>query len=166
VTPSPASPPTRRRRPWALLGAVLAGAIVAAVAAAQDGAAGAGSAALGLALVVVFLGSGALPLLLVRGLEGQGAGLGLGVLLLNYSLRIALAVAVLTVAGRSDAVEPRWTALAVIAGALSWAAGQTLAVVASGRQESRPGPAPAGAGSEPSHARHDQPGHGPGALGL
>jgi hypothetical protein len=90
------------------------------------------------------------PLFLVRGQESSRA-LGAGVLLLNYSFRLAVAIAVLRLAGRSDAVEPRWTGLAVIAGALAWAAGQAAAVL-------RPVPEP-----DERQPDHDQAGHGQGS---
>jgi hypothetical protein len=109
---------------------------VTAVAGADAGGRGAWSALLGTALVVGFLGSGVVPLFLVRGQEASAA-LGAGVLLLNYTLRLALAVVVLRLASRSDAVEPRWTGLAVIAGALAWAAGQAVAVLGSGKDPGR-----------------------------
>jgi hypothetical protein len=86
------------------------------------------SALLGTALVVGFLGSGIVPLLLMRGLESSAA-LGLGVLLLNYTTRLALAVVALTLVSRSGALEPRWTGLSVIVGALAWTAGQAAAVL-------------------------------------
>ena len=130
------SGPGRRRAAWAPAAASVAGLVVAGFATA-DGSRGVLSALLGTALVVGFLATGLVPLLLVRGQESSAA-LGAGVLLLNYTLRLAVAVAVLRVAGRSDAVEPRWTAYAVIAGALAWAAGQAAAVL----------------------GRHDQAGHG------
>ncbi|HWH29784.1 MAG TPA: hypothetical protein VNU26_12590 [Mycobacteriales bacterium] len=94
-----------------------------------DGGRGALSALLGAVLVLVFFAAGLVPLLLVRGQEQGRAGLGAGVLLLNYTLRLALAVLVLRAAGRSDAVEPRWTTYAVIASALAWAAGSAGAVL-------------------------------------
>lgn len=116
------------RRWWAPVAATAAGLVVATVAAGQDGSRGLWSALLGTGLVVGFLASGLLPLLLVRGQEGS-ASLGAGVLLLNYTFRLAVAVAVLRVAGRSEHVEPRWTAFAVIAAALVWAGAQAAAVL-------------------------------------
>lgn len=103
----------------------------------EDGGRGALSTALGVALVVGFLGSGIVPLLLVRGLEGSAA-LGLGVLLLNYTTRLAVAVVVLTLVDRSGNLEPRWTGLAVIAGALAWSAGQAAAVLGPGALDRDP----------------------------
>lgn len=117
----------RWRAAWAPAAATVAGLVVAALATA-DGTSGVLSALLGTALVVGFLATGVVPLFLVRGQESSAA-LGAGVLLLNYTLRLAVAVAVLRVAGRSEVVEPRWTAYAVIAGALAWAAGQAAAVL-------------------------------------
>lgn len=136
----------RWRAAWAPGAALLAGAVVAVFGALDVGARGAGSVALGTALVVGFLATGVVPLFLVRGQESSAA-LGAGVLLLNYTLRLAVAVLVLRVAGRSEAVEPRWTGLAVIACALAWAAGQAVAVLGAD-------PDPAG----PDH--HDSGGHG------
>lgn len=137
------------RRWWAPAASTAAGLAVAAVAVSSDGSRGLWSALLGTALVVGFLASGLLPLALVRGQEGSAA-LGAGVLLLNYTLRLALAIAVLRVAGRSDAVEPRWTAYAVIAAALAWAGGQAAAVLSPDRPSDRHDPAghglPGGAG--------------------
>jgi hypothetical protein len=131
------------RRAWPALAAVAVGLLLAAGAAGQDGARGLGSALLGVALVVGFLASGVLPVLVVRSGEVP-AGAGAGLLLLTYTLRLAVAVAVLRVAARSEAVDPRWTAATVIAGALAWVLGQGAAVLV------RP-------------PRHDLPGHGPGA---
>ena len=116
------------RRWWAPAAATAAGLVVAAVGASSDGSHGLVSALLGTALVVGFLASGLVPLALVRRQEASAA-LGAGVLLLNYTLRLAVAVAVLRVAGRSDAVEPRWTAYAVVAAALTWTAAQAAAVL-------------------------------------
>lgn len=96
--------------------------------ASADGGRGALSAVLGTVLVLLFLAAGLVPLLLVRGQE-QSAALGAGVLLLNYTLRLALAVLVLRAAAEWDAVEPRWTTYAVIAGALAWAAASAAAVL-------------------------------------
>jgi hypothetical protein len=104
---------------------------VTALALADDGARGAGSALLGTVLVVAFLAAGLVPLALVRG-QQTSAAFGAGVLLLNYTLRLALAVLVLSAATRSDAVDPRWTAFAVIAAALAWTAGQAAAVLGRG----------------------------------
>lgn len=120
----------RSRATWAPGAATVAGLGVLAAAAAGDGTRGALSALLGTAVVIGFLGSGLVPLLLVRGPQAS-ATLGAGVLLLNYTLRLALAVLVLRFASRSEAVEPRWTGLAVIAGALAWACGQAAAVLRS-----------------------------------
>lgn len=119
---------SRRRRWWAPTAATAAGLAVTAAAAADAGLSGAGSGLLGTALALGFLAAGLLPFLLIRGQEGSAA-LGAGVLLLNYTLRLAVAVLVLRLAARSDAVEPRWTAFAVIAAALAWAAGQAAAVL-------------------------------------
>ena len=121
------SRPGRCRVAWAPAAATAAGLLVAGFAT-VDGTAAVVAALLGTALVVGFLATGVVPLFLVRGQESSAA-LGAGVLLLNYTLRLAVAVAVLRVAGRSEAVEPRWTAYAVIAAALAWAAGQAAAVV-------------------------------------
>jgi hypothetical protein len=145
------------RRWWAPAASTLAGLSVTAVAAAEAGTRGAGSGLLGTALVVGFLASGLIPLLLVRGQEASAA-LGAGVLLLNYTLRLAVAVLVLRVASRSDAVEPTWTAYAVIAAALAWAAGQTAAVLVP--DGGSPDATPRSAGDE-DHGGHDRAGHGP-----
>jgi hypothetical protein len=133
--------------PWALAASVLAGTVLAGVAVVASGPRAALSVWLGVVVVAAFFGSGALPLVVVRGQETR-AGLGTAVLLLTYTLRLAVAVAVLRLAGRSDAVEPRWTGLAVVVGALSWVAAQAVVSL-------RPPPA---AGEDP----HDLPGHGPG----
>jgi hypothetical protein len=131
--------PTRRW--WAPLAATAAGLAVTAVAASDAGGRGIVSGLLGTALVLGFLASGLLPLLLLRGQEASAA-LGAGVLLLNYTLRLAVAVLVLRLAARSDAVEPQWTAFAVIAAALAWAGGQAAAVLLpdrAGGERSEPG---------------------------
>jgi ATP synthase protein I len=125
---------------WAPGAAALAGVALTAVAAAVAGPGAAVSALLGTALVVGFLGSGIVPLLLVRGLESSAA-LGLGVLLLNYTLRLAVAVLVLTLAARSELLDPRWAGFAVIAGALAWAGGQLVAVLRDDPAGSGPSPA-------------------------
>jgi hypothetical protein len=145
------------RRWWAPATAVVAGLAVVAAAAADAGTRGAGSGLLGTALVVGFLASGLVPLLLVRG-QQVSATLGAGVLLLNYSLRLALAVLVLRLASRSDAVEPSWTAYAVIAAALAWAGGQAAAVLLPDGQAHGPRPRPSG---EEDRGDHDRAGHGP-----
>jgi hypothetical protein len=134
------------RRWWAPAAAAVAGVAVALAGAAQDGSGALWSGLLGAALVVGFLGSGLLPFAAASAMGGS-ASLGAGVLLLNYTLRLALAVAVLRVAGRSDAVEPRWTAGAVVAAAFAWTAAQAVAVL-------RRGPAADGQGV------HDPAGHG------
>ena len=116
------------RRWWAPAAATLAGVAVALAGGAQHGSGALWSGLLGTALVVGFLGSGLLPFA-AAGAMGGSASLGAGVLLLNYTLRLAVAVAVLRVAGRSDAVDPQWTAGAVIATALVWTAAQAVAVL-------------------------------------
>lgn len=141
---------SRLRSALAPAAAAVAGTAVAVVAAVDDGARGALSALLGTALVVGFLGTGVVPLLLVRGRESSAA-LGAGLLLLNYTLRIAVAAMVLRVASRSDAVEPRWAGLAVIVCALAWAAGQAVAVLRSDHDHDHDH----GPGSD-----HDPAGHG------
>jgi hypothetical protein len=123
--------PRRWRAAWAPGAALVAGLATAGAAAADSGPRASLSALLGTALVVGFLGSGVVPLLLVRG-QQSSAALGAGVLLLNYTLRLAVAVVVLRVASRSDAVDLRWTGLAVIASALAWAVGQAVAVLRTG----------------------------------
>lgn len=125
---------SRSRVAWAPAAATVAGLGVAAVATADAGARGAVSALLGTALVVGFLASGLVPFLLVRGLE-VSAALGLGLLLLNYSLRLGVAVLVLLAVLDADSLEPRWTGLAVIAGALAWAGGQAAAVLGPGEDD-------------------------------
>lgn len=139
------SPARRWSAAWAPGAAAAAGLVAAVFGAADAGGRGVVSALLGTALVVGFLATGVVPLFLVRGQEASKA-LGAGVLLLNYTFRLAVAIAVLRVASGSDAVEPRWTGLAVIAGALAWAAGQAAAVL-------RP---------LPEQHDHDQAGHGHG----
>jgi len=129
------------RAAWAPAAATAAGLVVAGFATA-DGARGVLGALLGTSLVVGFLATGVVPLFLVRGLESSRA-LGAGVLLLNYTFRLAAAVAVLSVVGRTDAVEPRWTGYAVIAGALAWAAGQAAAVLGGGHDQAGHGQAAA-----------------------
>lgn len=128
-----------RRGWWAPAAAALAGLIVAVVGATREGGPGALSATLGAVLVLVFLAAGLVPLWLVRG--GESAPVGAGVLLLNYTLRLAVAVAVLRLAARADAVEPRWTAYAVVASALAWTAAQAAAVLTPGHGPPRHGPA-------------------------
>ena len=132
-----------RRWWWSPAATAAAGLVVAAFAVPEDGGRGVLSALLGAALVIGFLGTGALPVLLVRGQEAN-TGLGMGLLLLNYSMRLVVALAVLQVASRSDAVEPRWTAYAVVACALVWAAATAVAVLGS----SRDGGAPAAPGRD------------------
>lgn len=131
------------RLPVAPLAAAATGAVAAAVAAAGGGGRGALSAALGVAVVVGFFGTGALPVLVVGGDAEHRAGLGTAVLLLTYTLRLAAAVAVLRLAGRSDAVDPRVTGLAVIACALAWVGAQAVAALRSG------GAPPTSTGSAP-----------------
>jgi ATP synthase protein I len=140
------------RRWWAPGAGAAAGLVVAAVAASDVGLRGAGSAALGTALVLLFLGSGLLPLLLIRGQESSDAvGFGVGVLLLNYTLRLAVALVVLQVASRSESVEPAWTAYAVIATALVWTTAQAVAVLGPGTRD--PDPAPDGSPDRPGSGR-------------
>lgn len=135
-------PARRWAAAWAPGAALGAGLVVAGFGAAEDGGRGLLSALLGTALVVGFLATGVVPLFLVRGQESSKA-LGAGVLLLNYTFRLAVAIAVLRVASRSDDVEPRWTGLAVIAGALAWAAGQAAAVLRPGHDKAGHGQGPA-----------------------
>lgn len=128
-------PRVRRRALWAPGAAVAAAVVLAVVAGASDGVRGSLSVWLGAAIVVGFFWTAAVPLLVVRGRPGEpdrvGAGAGTALLLLTYTLRLAVAVAVLAVAGRSDAVHPRWTGLAVICCALVWVIAQAAAVLRS-----------------------------------
>lgn len=127
---------------WAPAASTAAATVIAVVASVSDGVRGALSVWLGAAVVLGFFGSSALPLLVVRGQE-QRAGAGTAVLLLTYTLRLAVAVAVLRLAGRSDAVEPRWTGIAVVAGALAWVGAQAVVSLRT------------------PHEPHDPAGHGP-----
>lgn len=145
--PAPAGLRSPGATPWAFAACVLLGTVLAVVATAADGGTGALSVWLGVAVVAGFFASGALPLLVVRGQEGR-AGLGTAVLLLTYTLRLAVAVAVLRVAGRSDAVEPRWTGLSVVLCALAWVAVQAVVSLRAARDDGTAAP--------------DLPGHGPG----
>jgi hypothetical protein len=119
------------RLPVAPLAACVAGVLVAGTAAVGGGGRAALSAALGVVVVVGFFASGALPVLVVGGEAEQRAGLGTAVLLLTYTLRLAVAVAVLRLVGRSGALDPRVTGLAVIACALAWVVAQAVTVLRS-----------------------------------
>jgi hypothetical protein len=101
------------------LAVLLAGA-VSAGAGALAGAEGAPlGALLGALVVLLFFWIGALPLLLVGG-NLSLAGPGFLLLLMTYGLRLVGLVVVLTVAGRSGAVDSRWLALTLIACSLVW----------------------------------------------
>lgn len=129
----PDQPRVRRRALWAPGTTVVTAVVLALVAGAADGIRGSLSVWLGAAVVIAFFWAGAVPLFVVRGREGEpdrvGAAAGTALLLLTYTLRLAVAVAVLTVAGRSDTVLPRWTGLAVIGCALVWVIAQAAAVL-------------------------------------
>ena len=109
------------------LAVLLAGGL-AAVGGAASGADGAVAGAL-LAPVVtlLFFWIGALPLLLVGG-NLSLAGPGFLLLMMTYGLRLVALIVVLTVAGRSDAVDTRWLALTVIACTLVWVVTQVALV--------------------------------------
>ena len=106
---------------------VLAG-VVSAVAGAVAGVQGAPLGALLAAVVVLlFFWISALPLLLVGG-NLSLAGPGFLLLLMTYGLRLVALVVVLTVAGRSGAVDTRWLALTLIACSLVWVGTQVALV--------------------------------------
>lgn len=130
---------------WAAAASVAAATALAVAAVLADGLRGALSVWLGAAVVVGFFASSALPLVVVRGQE-QRAGAGTAVLLLTYTLRLAVAVAVLRVAGRSDAVAPRWTGLAVVVCALAWVTAQAVVSLRAPGPQNPPGRGPSGAG--------------------
>lgn len=117
------------RRPAPPLAAALAGLLVGAAAGFGGGTRAVLSAGIGVLVVVGFFAAGALPLLVVRGDGERRAGVGTAVLLLTYTLRLAVAVAVLRLVGSSDAVDPRVTGIAVIAGAVAWVVAQAVSVL-------------------------------------
>jgi ATP synthase protein I len=98
----------------------LAAAAVSAVAGLRAGVDGAGAGAL-LAgvMVVLFFWIGALPVLLVGG-NVSLAGPGFLLLMTTYVARLVGLAVVLTVAGRSDAVDRTWLAGTLIACTLVW----------------------------------------------
>lgn len=123
----------RARALWAPGAAVAAGAVLAVAAAVLEGPRGALSVWLGTLLVAGFFWTGAVPLFVVQwGGPSRGAGVGTALLLLTYTLRLAVAVAVLRLAGRTDAVVPRWTGVAVVVCALVWTTAQAAAVLRGG----------------------------------
>lgn len=123
-----------RRPPAPPLAAAAAGLLVGGVAGLGGGPRAAVSAGIGVIVVVGFFAAGALPLLVVRGDGGERrTGVGTAILLLTYTLRLAVAVAVLRLLGGSDAVDPRVTGIAVIAGALAWVVAQAVSVLRSDR---------------------------------
>ena len=113
-----------RAAPVAVL---VAGAVSAAVGAVAgvDGAQLAGL--LAAVVTLLFFWIGALPLLLVGG-NLSLAGPGFLLLMMTYGLRLVALVVVLTVAGRSGAVDTRWLALTVIACTLVWVGTQVALV--------------------------------------
>jgi hypothetical protein len=78
-------------------------------------------------VTLLFFWIGALPLLLVGG-NLSLAGPGFLLLLMTYGLRLVGLVVVLTVAGRSGAVDERWLALSVIVCTLVWVGTQVALV--------------------------------------
>ena len=78
-------------------------------------------------VVLLFFWIGALPLLLVGG-NLSLAGPGFLLLLMTYGLRLVALIVVLTVAGRSGAVDTDWTALTVIVCTLVWVGTQVALV--------------------------------------
>ena len=108
--------------------AVLAAGVVSAGIGAVAGVDGAPLGALLAAVVtLLFFWIGALPLLLVGG-NLSLAGPGFLLLMMTYGLRLVALVVVLTVAGRSGAVDTRWLALTVIACTLVWVGTQVALV--------------------------------------
>lgn len=130
----------RARALWAPGAVVLTGALLAVVAVVADGPRGALSVWLGTLLVVGFFWTGAVPLFVVQWGGQVRAGTGTALLLLTYTLRLAVAVAVLRVAGRVEAIVPRWTGIAIIVCALVWTAAQAAAVLRREAGEPAPGP--------------------------
>lgn len=112
--------------------AVLAAGGLSALAGAVAGVDGAPLGGLLAALAtLLFFWIGALPLLLVGG-NLSLAGPGFLLLLMTYGLRLAGLVVVLSVAGRSGAVDTRWTALTLIVCTLVWV-GMQVALVGRSR---------------------------------
>ena len=126
----------RGRALWAPGAALLAGGAVALLGAAQDGSQALLGGLVGTGLVLVFLGVGAVPLLLPT---SAGAGQGCLVLATTYLLRLLASGVVLAAAARSGAVDLRWCAYAVIAAALAWTTGLALAVLGPGGPQLPPG---------------------------
>lgn len=108
--------------------AVLTAGAVSALGGALAGVDGAPlGALLAAVLTLLFFWIGALPLLLVGG-NLSLAGPGFLLLLMTYGLRLVALVVVLSVAGRSGAVDTRWLALTLIACTLVWVATQVALV--------------------------------------
>jgi hypothetical protein len=112
------------------------GAVLAVVAVVAEGPRGALSVWLGTLLVAGFFWTVAVPLFVVQWGGQARAGTGTALLLLTYTLRLAVAVAVLRVAGRSAAVLPVWTGVAIIVGAVVWTSAQAVAVLRAPSSES------------------------------
>ena len=80
-------------------------------------------------VVVVFLGSSGVPMLLLRGFEGN-AGLGLVVLLVNYVFRLVAALLLLALAVGAGLADRAAVGLTVVVCTLAWT---TTHVVVLGR---------------------------------
>jgi len=117
------------------LGAPLATACAGALSAVGGFVAGVDGAPLGAGVAtgvtLLFFWTGALPLLLVGG-NLSLAGVGFVLLLMTYGLRLLGLLVVLSVAGRSPAVDSRWLALTLIGCALVWV-GTSVALVGRSR---------------------------------